>query len=211
MTTAARPLVPPSLVRRVLRVRERFSMDPEHLDEVFDDFFVLWRAFETTIEPTRRGAASAEDAVVETLGWARSRAPAKGKDIAAVAPRLLAWGRELRLFQRVAIPQLSLWFSEEELTTVEAQDILRRLARLSAAVQAPEKWRDADSRDLGWTLYRVRCAVFHASVETSDTVAHRLGPLTCAALIELAVLRAAWLARSEPAEAWRLCGGLDDL
>jgi hypothetical protein len=211
MTSAARPLVPPSLVRRVLRVRERFDMHPDHLDELFDDFVVLWRAFESTVEGADHKARRAEDAVVETVGYARGRAQARGADLAAVAPRLLAWCRELRLFQRLHDGQLAQWLGEEELTAVQGHEIRTRLARLSSAVQVPERWTDRDSRDAGWTLYRLRCAVFHASVETSDSVALRIAPLTCAALIELGVLRAAFISRGEVAEAWRLLGGPDDL
>ena len=186
-------------------------MQPEHVDEVFDDFFVLWRAFESTIDGTDRRAARAEDAVVETVAYARRSAQARGKHFGAVAPRIIALCRELRLFQRAHDGQLALWFSEEEITTVQGQEIRTRLARLTSAAQTPDRWHDRDSRDAGWTLYRLRCAVFHASVETSDSLALRIAPLVCAALIELGALRAAFLSRGELSEAWQLVGGPDDL
>lgn len=208
---ATHPVVPPSLVRRVVRVRERFSLQPDHLDEVFDDFFVLWRAFESTVEGTDRRAYRAEDAVVETLGWAQHRARDRGSDLGTVAPRMLAWCHDLRLFHRVHDGQLARWFGEEELASMQAHDIRARLTRLSTAARAPERWHDRDSRDAGWTMYRLRCAVFHANVETSDSVALRLAPLACAAFIELGALRAAFLARGDAADGWRLVGGADDL
>ena len=186
-------------------------MRPEHVDEVFDDFFVLWRAFESTVDGPDRKAARAEDAVVETIAYARRRAKARGRELQDVAPRLLAWCRELRLFQRLHDGQLAQWLGEEELTAVQSQEIRARLARLAEAAQAPDRWNDRNSRDAGWMLYRIRCAVFHASVETSDSVAVRIAPLTCAALIELGALRAAFLADGEVAEAWALIGGMDDL
>jgi hypothetical protein len=208
---ASHIIVPPSLVRRVMRVRERFRLVPEYLDEVFDDFFVLWRAFESTVPGAERKAARAEDAVVETLAYARRKAEGIGKDFGVAAPRLVAWAAHLRLFQRLSHDRLADWFSDEELTAVQAQEILKRLARLSEAARAPERWRDQNSHEAGWTLYRIRSAVFHASVDTSDDVAIRLAPLTCAALIELNALRVAFLAQSSLADAWRLMGGPDDL
>ena len=186
-------------------------MRPEHVDEVFDDFFVLWRAFESTVDGPDRKAARAEDAVVETIGYARRRAQARGRDLQDVTPRLLAWSRELRLFHRLHDGQLAQWLGEEELTAVQGQEIRTRLARLSEAAQVASRWNDRDSRDAGWMLYRIRCAVFHASVETSDNVAVRIAPLTCAALIELGALRAAFLAGGEVEAAWALVGGADDL
>lgn len=203
-------VVPTSLVRRVTRVRERFRIVPEYLDEVFDDFFVLWRAFESTVPGAERKAARAEDAVVETLAYAKRKAEGIGKDFGWAAPRLVAWAEHLRLFQRLSHDRLADWFSDEDLTAVQAQGILKRLARLSEAARAPGKWRDQDSHDAGWTLYRIRSAVFHASVDTSDDVAMRLAPLTCAALIELTALRVAFLAQSSLADAWQLLGGPDD-
>jgi hypothetical protein len=194
-----------------MRVRERFRLQPEYLDEVFDDFFVLWRAFESTVPGAERKAARAEDAVVETLAYARRKAEGVGRDFVWAAPRIIDWASHLRLFQRVPHDRLADWFSDEELTSVQAQEILKRLARLAEAAQAPVRWRDSDSRDAGWTLYRIRSAVFHASVDTSDDVATRLAPLTCAALIELAALRLAFLAQSSLPDAWRLLGGPDDL
>jgi len=203
-------VVPLSLVRRVHRVRDRFSLVPEHLDEVFDDFFVLWRAFESTLDGVGRNAARAEDAVVETLRHARNKAGGTGAHLGQIAPRITHWAHELRLFQRVHDMQLAHWFSEEEITTVQGQEIRKRLARLVSAAKAPERWNDQNSGDAGWTMYRLRSAVFHGTVETSDDIAPRLAPLTCAALIELCALRAAFIARVGVADGWRLVGGPDE-
>lgn len=177
------------LVRRITRVRARYSPDMR-ADEALDDIFVLWRAFESTFDGYGFETEQAERTILATVNHALASGP-----LTEVAPELLKWASLLRLLSRVGLPTLASWFNRPELTSASAQDLLHKIAALGKSAEAPEQWSESDSRNAAWAMYSLRCAVFHASLETHDATAERLAPAFRAALIEMGVLRGALLAR----------------
>jgi hypothetical protein len=188
MITSRMPGLSAPLLRRISRVRARYSTDMQ-ADEALDDIFVLWRALESTFDGQGTETAQAERAIVTSLTHALRFGPLR-----VVAPQTLAWCELLRLLHRLSIPTLAAWFNRPDLTSTSADDMLRRLAAVTRAAEAPERWHESDSRHAAWAMYSLRCAVFHASLDTHDATAERLAPAFRAALIELGMLRGAVLA-----------------
>ena len=181
----------PILIRRVNRVRARADGD-NTVDELFDDVFVLWRAFEATF--TRNGTHSeqTEVAVIEAITY---------EGVSAV-PALLQWALSLKRLEFAPVRELSAWFADSELTAAEAERVRGRLLKLIEAAAWPTRWHDADSRRLARTIYEIRCAVFHSSLETNATTAYDILQALRLGLVDVIVARAARTVR-EPIQATR--------
>lgn len=176
------------MVRRITRVRARYTADIQ-ADEALDDIFVLWRAFESTFDGYGTETDQAERAFVATVSHALRSGP-----LSVVAPQMLRWCELLRLLHRLGVPTLGAWFKRPDMTPASAAGLLQQLAALTAAAEAPERWKESDSIKAAWAMYSLRCAVFHASLETHDATAERLAPAFRDALIEIGILRGAMLA-----------------
>lgn len=194
MNVPSLPGLPTPLVRRITRVRARYTTDIQ-ADEALDDIFVLWRAFESTFDGYGTETDQAERAFSATVSHAMRSGP-----LSVVAPDMLRWCGLLRLLHRLGVPTLGAWFNRPDLTAASAADLLQKLAAVTTAAEAPERWKDRDSITAAWAMYSLRCAVFHASLETHDATAERLAPAFRDALIEIGILRGALLAGITVAE-----------
>lgn len=192
MTTVPEPYrIRPVLVRRINRVRR--AWDPiDATDEMMDDIFTLWRTFEATFDSQgndkSRGEqlARAERATVAAVSHA-------GMTSLAATCRLM---RQLRHFDGISSSTLANWIGSTSLTAVRYENEQALLRQLAEAGKVPERWNyERDSRRLARVLYRFRCAVFHASVETTDVLARRVLPPMRECLFELAASNAGREAR----------------
>ena len=180
-TVGKTPRIPQVLLRRINRVRSRYAPTGDTEEEMFDDFFVLWRAYESTCRMVGRSRQQSFEATVEAIDYAGF----------VNLKSLQEWARALRHFREANIATLSEWFSTESLTAVKAREYQERIARVAEAAQAPDRWHRRDSESLARILYDIRCAVMHSSLETGNALALRiLDPLRLA-LVELVVARAA--------------------
>jgi hypothetical protein len=175
------PRIPAVLIRRVNRVRNRWNPRGDTVDEMFDDFFVLWRAYEATFP---RGAPHGKRAVAATV-------EAIEHVTFASLPSLREWARAVRYFEDANVTALSEWFSDETLTSTTAAKYRQRIAQVARAAAVPERWSRHDSGRLGHVLYDIRCAVVHSSVETSNALSLKIVRPLREALVELVLARAA--------------------
>ena len=176
----ARRSILPVLVRRVNRVQARAAAD-NTVDEILDDIFVLWRAYEATFEPGGKHRERAENAALSAIAYEGVRQ----------LPQLLEWGRSLKRLEFANAALLTDWFSDTPLNSVQAEHVRARVNRVAVAAGAPDRWHEQDSRRLATVLYDIRCAVFHASLETNAATAYEiLAPLR-RGMVDLIMARAA--------------------
>lgn len=177
------------LVRRVNRVRASWEdraspLRSPSVDELFDEFFILWRALEATFDRDGSHRARAVIAITQAIA------------LEGVFPLidLLAFGKSLRHLQDADGKVLSGWFSEGEFTPLEADEMRAQLAQVVRSSEMPTQWhRGRDSRALANILYGIRCAVFHSSLDTSNTVAIKILPALGRGMVDLILARAAGL------------------
>jgi hypothetical protein len=177
--------------RRVERVRDdlRERKDP---DEILDDFFVLWRAYETTFE------ASAGHTMLKRAQKATATALAEHR----IQELRGIWGFTKHFYEQFGDTRnryLEQWFPKYvEENAVPAKMIAASLKDLKRALGRPELWDETHSNDLATILYYIRNAIFHASFGTSRLAREpeafdgiREG------MIELIRLRLRYLSRSQ--------------
>jgi hypothetical protein len=164
-------------------VRERISPELEEPDEILDDVFVLWRAFEATWNRVsgESDRGQAERAVTATIGVIDIRnLPGLQRLIGAMRP-----------FQFASPGECAEWFPHDRLTPAEIKSrVTTQVRRLQAALQAM-RWHDSDSRSLALLVYKIRCAVVHPSLDTTNDLARSVLPALREALIELTIARTA--------------------
>lgn len=175
--------ISPVLMRRVNRVRERMDrIDPA--EAVLDDVYVLWRAFEGTLESgvardRHQLTQLAVSDVIEYFG------------IAAL-PQTAAFIESLRAFETASLSEFDQWFMQDQTeTSSQRQQILSSIDRLGDAVTPPVRWSKRESASLGDILYRMRCAVIHPRLDTDNSIVVRVLPALRSSMIELMIARAA--------------------
>jgi hypothetical protein len=190
-------MVPTVLVRRVNRVRARMSPGDEAADEILDDLFVLWRAFEWAYAQADGGgqAQRAQTAIVGVIEYAGM----------AALPATQALIRAFKYFQRASEEELAEWFRRADAPEAYSTEaVLHRLTVLRDAVSPTLRWSERDSRVLGDLLYRMRCAVIHPRLDTNNVLLPRVLPALRECIIELVIARAAEMTSMPPAEARRV-------
>jgi hypothetical protein len=174
--------IPYSVIRRVNRVRQRIDTKDEEVEEVLDDIFVLWRAFEATWGVGTSEIQRAEEAVTETI----SRL---GIGTFEAIPELVT---AMRAFLAASQDDCAEWFPSAHASPKEITDRVRRgVRRLQSALAPAERWNPGDSRRLAYLMYKMRCAVVHASLDTTNHLAKPILPAVREALIELTIARTA--------------------
>jgi hypothetical protein len=176
--------------RRMERVRDALieRTDP---DEILDDFFVLWRAYETTFE-TADGRTLLNRAQKAT---ATALAEHRIQELRAI---FRFTQRFYEQFGDSRDQYLAQWFPKyAEDKAVPAKMIAGSLKGLKRALDRPASWRETHSNDLATILYYLRSAIFHGSLATTRLVRE---PEAFAgireAMIELIRQRLSYLARS---------------
>jgi hypothetical protein len=186
--------IPRSIVRRVNRVRQRTDPANEDPEEILDDIFVLWRAFEATWSGKSSERNQAEEAVVEAI---------RGFGISAV-PRVKTFVESLRAFMTASPEEIVEWFGAGSMGPLSRKtQILSEIRSLRDATKEPTRWTAEDSKRLGGLLYRLRCAVVHPSLNTDNRLTVPILPRLRAALIELIVTRSARQASLALDAAWQ--------
>ncbi|MGI9075919.1 MAG: hypothetical protein ACR2G6_01145 [Gemmatimonadaceae bacterium] len=145
------------------RVAERRGEHDEP-DEILDDFFVLWRAYETTFEGSGGTLLKrAQEATVMTIN--RSI-----RDFPAVLR--FAGNFEKQFGDRINPQYIESWFPsyEEEKKIHPATMIAGSLKHLRPALRQPSLWIESHSKDFATLIYYLRNAIFHGSFGTSKLV-----------------------------------------
>jgi hypothetical protein len=147
--------------RRIERVSDRMALD-DTPDDVLDDFFVLWRAFESTFDRPRhakdlllnRAIRATEDTLVS----------ARVSDLQTT----VEFARNFYdRFADTDIEYIQTWFPQNPGDRSNpAHHIRSNLHELKPALSG-RRWRESDSRALAVILYYMRNAIFHGSFATS--------------------------------------------
>jgi hypothetical protein len=173
--------------RRLDRVRERRTGedDPE---EALDDFFVLWRAFESTFDNDSRASIAelARRAMAQAIEF-------RG---APRCPRLFDCARKLvHEVSRSREDYLRQWFRDHPNEQHEnVRDLRRKCEKLDASLRRSSNWRADDSAKLADVLYCMRNAVFHGRLGTSLDTEPRMFAQIRDGMMELVEVRIQWLA-----------------
>jgi hypothetical protein len=188
------------VARRLQRVRERMEAGDEP-DDILDDFFVLWRAFESTAD------------LVDTAGTMQQLPPdrpmieriSKAVDITIKHRRGIRGIQRLRNFA-VQFPKLvsaikdtSLegWFrgDPEGSPAKKCQELRTRCDSIRFGAT---NWQRNHSRDLSKILYLLRNSVFHGGFSTSVDNAPEHLSLLRDAMVDLVEARLAWMESCRP-------------
>lgn len=177
------------LLRRLGRVAAR-SDDSDPADLIMDDVFVVWRAFEGSWP--HRGASSGSNHAVQAVElvvqeWGFSELPRTKKFIEA-----------LKCIGSFSQKDFADWFDIDQ---SQINGLIDDVDQMREHVRRPTDWTKIDTANLGDVLHKLRCAIFHPSVDTDMAGKTRLLPALRAALQEITLAHGAARVGLSPGEA----------
>jgi hypothetical protein len=160
---------------------------------MLDDIFVLWRAFESSIrdDSTDNHSRRSRQAVAETL---RSVATREFHTLQRLIDSLtlLADGTDA---------DLRAWFPDDRRSVLAVRNDIESRVDLIGQAFSQARWRPGAAQSLAALVYELRCAIFHASLETTHRITQKLTPALRDFMTEFLIVHAARLSGLSPHQA----------
>ncbi|WP_373057998.1 hypothetical protein [Gemmatimonas sp.] len=177
------------LLRRLGRVAAR-SDESDPPDLIMDDVFVVWRAFEGSWPQQAPGSGSqrtaqAVDIVLQEWGFSE-------------LPYTKTFIEALKCIGSFSQKDFANWF---HLDQSEINAMIDDVDQMRERVRRPSDWTKIDTANLGDVLHKLRCSIFHPSLDTETAGKSRLLPALRASLQELTLAHGAARAGLAPEQA----------